>query len=41
MPVAIVRNQPIASTELNALRAAAWERVGEQDWGLLLLHSLG
>ena len=41
MPIAIVRNPPIASANLNALRAAAWKRVGDQEWDAVLARSLG
>lgn len=41
MPVVIVRNPPIADAEVNALRAAAWDQVGDQAWGPILARSLG
>ena len=41
MPVSIVRNIPIANEEINALRDAAWERAGDQDWGPILHRGLG
>jgi GNAT superfamily N-acetyltransferase len=41
VPVAIVRNQPIVSAELNALRDAAWTTVRDQDWEPILARSLG
>ena len=39
--IAIVRDKPIASEALNALRTAAWEHVGDQDWEPILRRSLG
>jgi len=33
LPVTISRNPPVASAALNALRDAAWDQVGDQDWG--------
>ena len=39
--VAVVRDHPVASEDLNALRTAAWEAVGDQDWGPILRRSLG
>lgn len=41
MTVAIVRNHPAASAEINALRSAAWAEVGDQDWEPVLRRSLG
>lgn len=41
MPVTIARNPPIANAALNALRDAAWEQVGDQDWGPVLERGLG
>ena len=41
MSFSIVVSAPIASGDLNALRAAAWDRAGDQDWGPILDRSLG
>jgi ribosomal protein S18 acetylase RimI-like enzyme len=41
LPIAFERNRPIANDELNALREAAWERAGDQDWRPILQRSLG
>ncbi len=41
MSFSIVRGALIVSEDLNALRAAAWDRVGDQDWGPILDRSLG
>jgi ribosomal protein S18 acetylase RimI-like enzyme len=41
LAIEIVRNVPIESAELNALRTAAWEAVGDQDWEPILRRSLG
>lgn len=41
MPVTVVRNLPVESAALNALRRAAWARVGDQDWEPILQRSLG
>lgn len=41
MAITIERNPPIASTELNTLRTAAWEQVGDQDWEPVLARGLG
>lgn len=41
MPVVVIRNRPIENAELNALRDAAWERVGDQDWQPILRRGLG
>jgi GNAT superfamily N-acetyltransferase len=39
--LALTRNMPIGSEELNALRAAAWEGVQAQDWEPVLARSMG
>jgi GNAT superfamily N-acetyltransferase len=41
MSVTIRRNSPLANDELNALRAAAWAQVGEQNWEPILARSVG
>lgn len=41
MSVAIVRNHPVASAAINALRTAAWDQVGDQDWAPVLARGLG
>ncbi len=41
MPVTIERNPPVGNAALNALRNAAWDHVGDQDWATILRHSLG
>ena len=41
MPVRVDRNLPISSREINALREAAWDRVGAQEWEPILERSLG
>jgi GNAT superfamily N-acetyltransferase len=39
--VALMRNMPIASEDLNALRAASWEGVQTRDWEPVLARSMG
>lgn len=41
MPPALTRNMPVASADLNALRAASWEGAQTGDWEPVLAHSLG
>lgn len=41
MPIQIVRNAGFSNEDLNALRTAAWEQVGDQDWKPILARSLG
>ncbi len=41
MPISVIRNHPVASDEVNTLRAAAWNEAGEQDWTPILRRSLG
>ena len=41
MLVALTRNMPITSEELNSLRAASWERVQTRDWEPVLARSMG
>jgi GNAT superfamily N-acetyltransferase len=39
--VALIRNHPATSEEINRLRSAAWDRVGDQDWEPVLRRGLG
>ncbi len=41
MPVILTANVPVSNGDLNGLRTAAWERVGDQDWEPILRRSLG
>ncbi len=41
MTAVIVRNHPVTSAEINALRTASWNDVGDQDWEPILRRSLG
>ena len=41
MSLALTRNMPIASEDLNALRAASWEDVQTRDWEPVLARSMG
>ena len=41
MTVRLVRDHPVDDDALNALRRAAWERVGDQAWGPVLARGLG
>jgi GNAT superfamily N-acetyltransferase len=41
MPVVLMRNMPMTSAAINALRATSWEGVGAGDWAPVLAHSLG
>ena len=41
MTVRLVREHPVDDDALNALRRAAWERVGDQAWGPVLARGLG
>lgn len=41
MALTLIRNAPVTSEAINALRAASWEQVGTQDWGTVLARSLG
>jgi GNAT superfamily N-acetyltransferase len=39
--VTINERQPIASAEINGLRAVGWPEAGAQDWDAVLRHGLG
>jgi GNAT superfamily N-acetyltransferase len=39
--VALTRNMPIASEDLNALKAASWQGVQTRDWEPVLARSMG
>jgi GNAT superfamily N-acetyltransferase len=39
--LAIVRDHPVGSAEINGLRAAAWDAVGDQQWEPILRRGLG
>ncbi len=41
MPVILTANLPVSNGDLNGLRTAAWEQVGDQDWESILRRSLG
>jgi len=41
MSIIIARNPPIMDDDLNALRTAAWTRVGDRDWAPIFARSLG
>lgn len=42
LPITYVRNAPVTNQALNALRAAAWDEVGDQEWHeTVFKHSLG
>jgi GNAT superfamily N-acetyltransferase len=39
--VALTRNRPIASEDLNSLKAASWEGIQTRDWEPVLARSMG
>ena len=41
MLVALTRNRPIASEDLNSLKAASWEGIQTRDWEPVLARSMG
>ncbi len=41
LSVILTGNRPVSSQDLNALRRASWDQVGDQDWEQVLKHSLG
>ncbi len=41
MAVILTANLPVSNGDINGLRTAAWERVGDQDWEPILRRSLG
>ena len=41
MSVVLTVNLPVSNEDLNGLRTAAWDAVGDQDWEPILQRSLG